>query len=125
MRFVLPLVYMLGIFALSSLPGDSSNGGSFVGLLPPSLQNALHIPLFAGLAFCWLYALQQISQPLILRATLAALISMLYGAVDEWHQMSVPGRYGSATDLMLDGIGALLVFSVLILPPPLRSLFKP
>lgn len=111
MRFVLPLVYMLGIFALSSLPGDSSNGGSFVGLLPPNLQNFLHIPLFAGLAFSWLYALKKhLRYTLLIQALIAFAISVIYGITDELHQMVVPGRYASATDIALDAVGAGLVF---------------
>lgn len=37
----------------------------------------------------------------------AALISILYGASDEWHQMFVPGRFATLSDLVSDAIGAI------------------
>lgn len=116
MRFLLPLTYMLGIYLLSSLPGDTSQAGGFIGLLTPQWQNALHIPLFAGLAFSWLFALKGIQQTLMIRALMAGIFSTLYGAADEWHQTMVPGRYGSITDLLLDALGASLVLSTVWWP---------
>ena len=37
----------------------------------------------------------------------AALISILYGASDELHQMFVPGRFATLSDLVSDTIGAV------------------
>lgn len=37
----------------------------------------------------------------------ACMISVLYAASDEWHQIYVPGRAGQITDVLLDGSGSL------------------
>ncbi len=38
----------------------------------------------------------------------AALISILYGASDEWHQTFVPGRFATFSDFVSDAIGAIV-----------------
>lgn len=42
------------------------------------------------------------------RMVLAAILTILYAASDEFHQLSVPGRAGSIRDVMIDGTGAIL-----------------
>jgi VanZ family protein len=37
---------------------------------------------------------------------LALALAVTYGALDEWHQLSVPGRYSSVADWVADTIGA-------------------
>jgi VanZ family protein len=39
---------------------------------------------------------------------LAWLITVVYGATDEWHQMFVPTRHAELRDLGADAIGALI-----------------
>lgn len=46
---------------------------------------------------------------------LGAIITILYGMSDEIHQYFVPGRCCSLSDLLSDGIGALLAYSVAML----------
>lgn len=104
--------YMGMIFALSSMPGqvapDASPLNRLMAWTPPQLQNSLHIPLYAGLAWLWCRALSLRNYRPGRVAATAVSLSILYGALDEWHQTFVPGRTGSLTDLMLDLIGALL-----------------
>jgi VanZ family protein len=38
----------------------------------------------------------------------AMLLTVLYGATDEFHQAFVPGRYATIGDVLADSIGALL-----------------
>ena len=43
----------------------------------------------------------------------AALISILYGASDEWHQTFVPGRFATFSDFVSDAVGSIAgVFGV-------------
>lgn len=104
--------YMGMIFALSSMPGlvapDASPLNRLMAWTPPQLQNSLHIPLYAGLAWLWCRALALRNYSPGRVAAAAITLSIAYGALDEWHQTFVPGRTGSLTDLMLDLIGALL-----------------
>ncbi len=108
LRLLLPLAYMAGIFALSSIPDDGTPetlGEQMLQWATPALQNLLHLPMFGGLAAAWYWALR----PIIggRRSTLigAFLITGAYAIFDEWHQLQVPGRFGSLTDIALNLIG--------------------
>ncbi|MCB1667843.1 MAG: VanZ family protein [Porticoccaceae bacterium] len=105
LRLLLPLMYMAILFALSSIHGGASAtpAEELLAWLPPGIQNLLHIPVWAGLTGCWVWALQRNHYPLLLAAT----FSVSYGIVDELYQRTVPGRYGSLTDLLFDTIGVI------------------
>jgi VanZ family protein len=94
--------YMAGLFALSSVPDDGGGPGAAVLFPPPALQNLLHVPVYAGLAWLLWRALRG-------RALLAAAIAIAYGALDEVHQMFVQGRTASVTDALLNALGAAAV----------------
>jgi VanZ family protein len=103
---------MTGIWLLSSIPDQGNPETTAEQLLQwvsPELQNYLHIPLFGGLAAAWYWALQPL--PVSRRQVLSAvlLIPSLYSFIDEWHQLQVPGRFGSLTDIVLNLVGILAV----------------
>ena len=106
------LGYMALIHALSSIPGGDAgqleDAGTFtLYFVPPALQNLFHVPLYAGLAFLWLRTLRECHLPL-LAATMAAIaIAAGYGLLDELHQSTVPGRYASVTDVLLNAAGSV------------------
>jgi len=103
--------YMAGLFALSSIPDDGGGPGSRILFPPPGVQNLLHVPVYAGLAWVLAQALRgRRHAPL-----LAAAIAVAYGALDEVHQMLVPGRTASVTDALLNALGAGLVAAWLTL----------
>ena len=104
---VATLAYLMGIFLLSHLPGtDSAQGG--LSLIPERLQNFLHIPLFAGLAWCMLMSLSngqwRKTIPLWCYGVVGFL-AILYAVADEWHQSFVPGRFPSVRDVFMDCVG--------------------
>jgi hypothetical protein len=102
---------MIAIFILSEQPGGD---GGPLDLLPEFLSNPLHVPLFAGLAWCLLMSLsggqwnETISGPLYM---LIGGFAGAYAALDEWHQLFMPGRFAGVGDFLLDcvGIAALLL----------------
>ncbi len=106
----LPLAYMVGIFWLSSIPGEPSpqKPDMFVvfAWVPPALQNLLHIPLFGGLAWLWRWALEAWTTRAV--GIIAGLLTAGYAVVDELHQALVPGRYSSLSDMSLNIIGAAI-----------------
>ena len=108
----LALLHMGAIYWLSSLPGDvDPELDSLAGIIawtPPALQNLLHIPLFGLLAWLWYRTLEawQISRGPSL--VTAFVLSAGFGIYDEWHQLHVPGRYASFTDITLNCTGAIL-----------------
>jgi len=108
----LPLRMMGAFYWLSSLPGtpmpdDPALYGLFYWV-PPSAQNALHVPAYAALAWSWCWTLGAWLRVPAARAIGACAIASAYGVFDEWHQSFVPGRYASLTDVMIDIAGVVL-----------------
>ena len=111
LRVFVPLAYMFALFSLSSIPGDISSDNlveKAFQWVTPNWQNLLHVPVYAGLATCWLWALR--AYPLQSHTYLASafVLTLLWAIADETYQLSVPGRYGSLTDLALNALGAFL-----------------
>ena len=116
LRIIIPLAYMLGIFALSSIPDTGSiesEAEKILQWVSPEFQNFLHIPLFGGLAGCWYWALKPWLDGPNNKIAIAFIITTIYSFFDEYHQLSVPGRFGSFTDLGLNAIGAILMLSMI------------
>ncbi len=112
---MLPLAYMAGIFLLSSIPDDGTPETMAERLLrwaTPELQNLLHVPLFGGLAAAWYWALHPNIRNRSVTLILVFLVTATYAFLDEWHQLHVPGRFGSLTDIALNlaGITGTLLY---------------
>ena len=110
---LLPVLYMAAIYWLSSIPGEANpdepmSAAALLELVPPQLQNLLHIPLFAGLAWLWCRSLEAWTQAALPIMALAFTLATGYGMFDEWHQLHVPGRYASATDILLNLSGSVI-----------------
>jgi VanZ family protein len=102
----LPLIfYWLTLFVLTTIPVDA---------VPRIFDNQDKIEHFAAyglLAFLLTLALyfQKRSQLLSSRAFLFTFIFILaYGAIDELHQLFVPGRFCDLYDWLADSIGGLI-----------------
>ena len=94
------LLYVVLIFILSGMSAPPVPAG-FPG-------DALHYPEFAVLAFLLARALQG-SSPGFARPThllWAFVLSVLFGATDEFHQAFVPDRVPDVRDWLHDGIGS-------------------
>jgi VanZ family protein len=94
------------IFALSAQPDLPRAPSSLLDLL---LKKGAHLTEYAVLAVLVHHALG----PALLpgersRVGLAWGITLLYAVTDEIHQAFVPGRTAAATDVAIDGLGALL-----------------
>ncbi len=100
-RWGMPVLWMGAIYALSAqsrLP-DLTPGA-------PGLQEVLgHWAVFGVLAALWWWALWGIGVPQAL--PYALLITVLYGALDEFHQSFVPNRVPSIGDWLVDLAGAI------------------
>ena len=112
LHVALPLVIMGVFYWVSSLPGtplpDDPALYAVFYWVPPSVQNALHVPAYAALAWAWYWALGAWLRVPVSRAIGACAVASAYGVFDEWHQSFVPGRYASLTDVTLDVAGAVL-----------------
>jgi len=105
-----PVGWMIVIAAVSSVPGSSSaDAAGLLDWVPPSWQNALHLPVYALLGFLWMDALASFGCRRSVAGITAAVIATSYGIVDEVHQYFVPGRTASITDALVNAVGASLV----------------
>lgn len=103
------VLWCAAIFALSSIPDHRTTGAA---LTETFSRKAAHLVEYGVLAFLTLRALMA-SGVLRQKALRGALVFCLFYAVsDEVHQSFVPGRYGKARDVALDGLGAALTLSV-------------
>ena len=109
MPYALCIVYMLGLFALSSVP-DNGDGGYIIGFITPTIQNFLHVPVYGFLALLWIFALRGRGFSERQSILLAILLSSTYGLVMEIFQIFIPGRFASVTDFFLNLTG-ILVFT--------------
>ncbi len=103
------------IFYLSSLTIKSGSGGGF------GWQTTVyHFFAFFFLAFFLLPALVKGKNKKLI--FLAAVIAILYSISDEFHQLFVPGRYCTLSDVMINSFGIL--FASLIYSVSLKRRFK-
>ena len=106
--FCPPILLMVFIFILSSIPGEIEyTGMNFIMSIDPALQNLLHIPLYGLLSYLWFRALKMIGLSILFLIIVGILLTAFYGVLDEIHQTFVIGRYGSFSDLVLDFVGAV------------------
>jgi VanZ family protein len=95
----------------SLIPGHTRLGGlAFTWLFaktPTLLQKVLHVGLYGVLALllCWTFEGIQSSA---YRFTISFITAVVFGAVMEWCQTRVPGRYGTVHDVAINAAGAAL-----------------
>ncbi len=100
-RWILPVGWAALILALTSIPGSAVPD---VGV--KSTDKLVHLLLYAVLGALATRALWSSDRPtrLVILVTVAVSI---FGAVDEMHQLLVPGRSGDLPDWLADTIGGM------------------
>ena len=110
-RVLVPFAYMALIFVLSSIPGTSGPDDFSIQRpdtwLSSPIQNALHIPTYGLLVFLLWWSLIPWTRSARLQAAAALLIAAAYGVLDELHQLAVPGRTSSMTDVVFNLVGVV------------------
>ena len=110
-RWGVTLVFAALVIALSITPGVARPGdNAFVWLVvstPAPLQKLMHVVVYATLALLWMWTLASVESRAV-RITLVILITVGLGAILEWHQTRVPGRFGTVFDVLLNIIGTLI-----------------
>ena len=103
-------LYAGGIFVLSSL----SHPPTVSAWDLPHLDKLYHFLTYSGLTFVLIRALclSCTTRPPISLFLWAAILSTVYGALDEFHQAFIPERVMSLYDLLADAMGASMVASV-------------
>ena len=109
-RLLVTLLLVAAIVTLSIVPGRHQPGDSafvwLVSVTPTLLQKFLHIVAYATLALLWMWTLERISS-VPLRFALVLSITVTMGIALEWYQTSVPGRFGTLTDVLLNALGSI------------------
>lgn len=122
--FCLMIAVMIGIFYFSSQDGETSSQMSsrvaallaflhIDWLITPDMVHGIsvsvrkwaHIYIYLALGFTSSMWTGTFVSRVWKQAGLAALISCLYSATDEFHQSFVPGRCGTWRDMIYDGSG--------------------
>ncbi len=108
-----PLLYMVLIFAISSMEQPPLPMPEFEGLTIDKLYHFIEYAILGGLLARAFVKAKPAVVPPELVWYLAALFSILYGASDEWHQTFVPGRSATLADWVADVVGSIAgVFGV-------------
>lgn len=109
--WALTIAWMGLIFALSAQP-QLPEVGEEDSFWNTFAHKGAHIVVFAVLAGLY-YRLLGIYLPLAKQELggLALCAAVLYGLVDELHQMYVPGRTGRLPDVVVDAVGAALAIA--------------
>lgn len=121
------VILTVGIFLLSSQPGDDSNAlsiplselfsnGEFNVIVHVLIRKIAHMAEFGLVGITGYVFLSTFTENMKVTALSSFAFSLLYAVSDEIHQYFVPGRSGLASDVLIDGLGALLgvIFIMLI-----------
>lgn len=113
--YIPAIIVMSIIFAVSATPGEAINSAG-LGYEPLHVNG--HFFLFFLLCFCYYRATHNI--------LMSVVLTVLYGVVDELHQLYTPLRSPSIRDVSVDTLGALLAGIILwkllhILPKTLKA----
>ena len=108
MKYWVPsLLYMALIFAVSSLKQPPLPTPEFEWFAIDKIYHFIEYAIL-GTLLAWAFVK---ARPSIVPSKhiwlAAAVLSMLYGASDEWHQTFVPGRYATLGDWVADALGSI------------------
>jgi len=100
-RWLPPLLWAGVILLGTSLPGDA------VPVQTGNIDKVLHFSIY--LVFSFLLTRSILDTATRWRAiSIALVVAIAFGAVDEWHQQFIPGRSAEFADWRADSVGALV-----------------
>ncbi len=105
--WALPLLYMALIFVVSSLEQPPFPMPEFEWFTIDKLYHFIEYAILGGLVARAFLKAKPSVVPSQLVWGLAAVLSILYGASDEWHQTFVPGRLATVADWVADVLGSI------------------
>ena len=105
--WVPPLLYMALIFAVSSLEQPPLPMPEFEWLTIDKLYHFVEYAILGGLLAIAFVKAKPAVVPSKLIWLVATVLSILYGASDEWHQTFVPGRFATLADWVADVLGSI------------------
>jgi hypothetical protein len=110
-RIILTLSFMALLMLVSLSPGrPKPDDSAFIWLVaktPTLIQKILHFSLYGVLVLLLVWSLESIESNTY-RLLISFIIAVAFGAVMEWRQTKVPGRFGTVYDVVLNAAGAAL-----------------
>lgn len=105
------IVWMAVIFVASSglFSSDNTEKVLVFQLLNYMVRKGAHVGVYAVLTFLWFRSLWTVRDRFLRCLVWSVALSVVYGALDEFHQSFVPSRLGIWTDVVWDGAGAVLM----------------
>ena len=112
-RIVFPIIIAIIIWAFSAQSGEASDAESLryaesFGISNIAMRKIAHIILFGafGYSLCsYIKGLYPYVFPTYNLVAYAAIIGIVYGAIDEVHQLTVIGRSALVSDVFIDALG--------------------
>ena len=102
--------YMAILLILSAIPDIHSTENQLM-LLTPLVQNLAHMPAYGFLVLLWAFNLRNFGLSKRHAVMAAMIIATVYGLLMELLQMSMPGRFPSIMDCLLN-VAGIVIFTV-------------
>ena len=120
-RIIFPIFFIIVIWSFSDHSGaisdaESANFASIFGLSNEVARKLAHFFLFGALGYSFtsfVKGLHPLTFPKYTLVIYPILLTTIYGALDEVHQLTVIGRNASAGDVLIDtiaGFAGVLVY---------------
>ena len=120
-RIIFPIIIMAIIWSFSSRNGavsdiESNNFANAVGFDNGFARKFAHFVLFGALGYSatsFIKGLHPLTFPKHTQVFYPVILAVVYGALDEVHQLTVAGRNGSAEDVLIDalaGVAGVLLY---------------
>ena len=114
-RIIFPIFFIIVIWLFSSRNGEASEAQSthvaeIFGFSNEFIRKLAHFALFGGLGYSctsFIKGLHAKTFPLHTQVFYPIIITTIYGALDEVHQLTVAGRDGNAVDVLIDALAGV------------------
>ena len=114
-RIIFPIFFIILIWIFSSANGDASNSFSmkvaaWLGVSNTLARKLAHFVLFGCLGYSlssFVKGLHPATFPTHTQVTYPVILCVIYGAIDEVHQLTVFGRSAQIGDVFIDSIGGI------------------
>lgn len=114
-RIIFPIFFILAIWNFSSHNGDTSSNESvffanLFGISNGLIRKFAHFTLFSALGYsttCFIKGLHPLTFPKYTQVFYPIIVTVIYGALDEVHQLTIAGRSGNASDVLIDALAGI------------------
>ena len=114
-RIIFPIFFVAVIWMFSSHDGDASDTESlffanFFGISNALVRKFAHFFLFGALGYSctsFVKGLHPLTFPKHTHVFYPVIITVIYGALDEVHQLTIAGRSGNASDVAIDALAGV------------------